>query len=579
MYLMAYLLVFRYHELGYDKIRKLFNAAGIAPRIAEYVEFLLNDKAVRSSAVPLWLHSYDREFLEESVLAPLQEIAPEATVEVVEWFQNKGLPQVAQPIVSEENPTRDVKKRKEKNKPPSAAEEGTRRTKLPPYEVREMAFTIPEPRPPPVKNTPEGANGVARAPKKPPTEPVGFSFHAREKKRKSVEEFTKDLQDMADSSKLNRRNSKELRKILEKNVDVRNTNATLMREAYINEKQMEEERKKLENKEFTLGDDADYEEWRRQQQEKEDEMRRVAVMERNLDALERTEHTREMKQAQENKKREENRKEREAAEKEAKRRQRSEAAQKAKQKGYVQKFRSNLQSGRAAAAESVAAEKSKSANEVRKENEKLALQKREAEEEEKNDRALLIAEIRLLRGRIKAQKETRMGASGADRRSSAVSSSEDGFGAMNKEDLQRELKAIRGNNAKEEEERRRAILSEKEKEREERSRLEENLLAERQRRRQQREQQQQQKKTEEKTQRASRTAKENARMLELHEKLESKRNAKRDAMRQQREKEKKNKYELLLRSKDIVALEQNRWKQLEEGAINRVVANQNKRLN
>lgn len=87
MLFMAYIMIFKYREVGGGKVREMFFNSTDNWCIAEYLDYLLNIDAVMSSAYPLWLQSYDLSFLESVVLKNLRDIQFDALRDVVEWFR------------------------------------------------------------------------------------------------------------------------------------------------------------------------------------------------------------------------------------------------------------------------------------------------------------------------------------------------------------------------------------------------------------------------------------------------------------------------------------------------------------
>lgn len=89
MLLMAYIMIFRYREIGGHKIRELFLHSTNIGCIAEYLEYILNEEALKATAVPLWLQSYDIGFINSVVLESIRDINAEAKKDVLEYFQNR----------------------------------------------------------------------------------------------------------------------------------------------------------------------------------------------------------------------------------------------------------------------------------------------------------------------------------------------------------------------------------------------------------------------------------------------------------------------------------------------------------
>ncbi|EPY20095.1 hypothetical protein STCU_06690 [Strigomonas culicis] len=569
LYLMAYILVFRYDELGFVKARQLFNKATIAPKIAEYVAYLVDIPALRESAFPFLKSFYGEEFLQKCVVAPLESVREEVSSGIVEWFRSKGTGTVAvQDTLHDaddmgESPTlrKEIQTNYARPHP---------KPRLPPAEVREMAATRPEKRPPPVRTKPGEVTGVLVKAKKPVTEPIGFTFHERDganPNRSKQDDLARDVLPSTTAT-LKRRPSHTVRKILNSDVSVRTTNATLRREAFLNQKNREEEEAHLTDKEFCLRDSATFDKWRDEQKELEREEEKIAVMERHLDAIERQENMSRVKAEEQAKRQRTIKKTREKEAVEGKKRAAANRKQQEKQKGFVQNFRSEMVKGRIEAVVKSTAEKNQSAEDIKRESERLRQQAKEEEEHRKTEQALLIEEIRRLRIRLREQK---LEVAEANR----TGGSTDGdLAYLTVAELQRELEEVRAKHKDAEEAKRQAILAEKNLEKEKRDQLERECIAAREKRTQEREAARQAHHEKAELIQAARTTSENARMLELCNKLEEKRRQKRGELKHNKERERQNQYELLLRSKDVSILEQERWKQQEQGITNRVSANQ-----
>lgn len=579
MYLVAYLLIFQYRTLGGSTVREMLEGCMPTLRLCEFVEFLLNAEAVAAHAVPLWRAVYDDPFLQRHVLSALSAIASEATHDVVEWF--RGQPTLSAAPAEDTQPT-----------PPAAARSTLRPAstttlpppalrrlpgaRLPPQEVREMAFTVPEPRLPRIKGTPAAAPAAST---KLPTVAVGFSFHQREAAvaaAKTTEAATVAPAVQSTTSDLGPRPTPEqLRAMLDNSRGVPTTVTALWRETCVRERQRENAQKALQNLEVAVHDASAYELWRQAQREDEERQREMAAVQRHLDAVEAKDRVRAQRErtTQARRRRIQKMKTQNHAELAVHKREHKQAL--VDQEQHVQQQRRQLARECAAALGRSAAEKSALAAQVRDEADALRVEAQEAAELRHTRQVLVIQEIHLLRQRLRE----RQAAMGAERRQAWADGVADAaLGRMSPAELRDALVRLRAEVAAEEEERRQHVQSTRSRALTERERLERECLQAREVQRQTREAKQAQRAAHKAAVEAERVEKEAARMAQLHEKLEVRRQAKREAHRSAHEVERQRRNEVLLRSQDGASMERKRWAQYDAGLARRAEAEQQRVL-
>lgn len=101
MLLMAFMMIFKYREIGGTKIREMFSFATDIGCVTEYLDYLLNIDAVMSTAHPLWLQSYDISFIDSVVLKNLQDIQFDAQRDVLAWLRARA--EITAPILHHSN--------------------------------------------------------------------------------------------------------------------------------------------------------------------------------------------------------------------------------------------------------------------------------------------------------------------------------------------------------------------------------------------------------------------------------------------------------------------------------------------
>ncbi|KAG5467125.1 hypothetical protein CUR178_00766 [Leishmania enriettii] len=573
MYLVAYLLIFQYPALGGSTVREMLEGSMPTPRLCEFVEFLLSSEAVSRYAVPLWRAVYDDSFIQQYIVAPLSSVAADATHEVVEWFRG----QPSQPAIAAECPAAEEAAAavtahctlppSSSAAPPLPALRPLAGARLPPQEVREMAFTVPEPRLPRIKCSTAPAHAP---PKRAPTRPIGFSFHYREAavcaapSAEAGECSTGAGRETTE--KVERLSSVDLRAMLSTFKSVPTTAAALWRETRVRERQRENAERILQELEVAVRDATEFDLWRQAQVEEEERRREAEVVQHHLDAMEAEDRVRAQRErtTQGHRRRIQRMKAQYKAEVAANRREQEQALRQHKQ--HIQKLRKDLSRDRAAAVEKAAAEKKALAAQVKEESEQLRAAAQQMGEQWQTHQASVIQEIHLLRARLREKQA----ALGAERRQAwAEGEADAALGRMSAAELCDALERLRAEVAAEVESRRRRVAEVRNRAQEQRDLLERQCVSEREKQRQIRQAKQAQRMSHKAAVEAGRVEKKAARMAQLHEELEIRRQAKRDAHRATHEAERHRRNEVLLRCRDGASMERRRWSQYEAGLVRR----------
>lgn len=590
MYLVAYVLVFAYRAVGESAVCQLFDCCMPQPRLCEYVQYLFAPKLVNQFSVPLWRTTYDDHFIEQQVMAPLASAAEDAAGDVAGWLHRHASNSAGQSFPT---PVGDVTtaaaaaanasssarlpRTKKESCPPQL--HASTRPRLPPYEVREMAFTVPDPRLPRIKDAPLPSHPRAA---KAPTKPVGFTFLQRDASRANAgpsdaaaaspssspartAAATAALRDDAPDA-APRPSSSQLRRMLNASKTVPTTTAALRREACMRDRQRAHAEKALTEMEVVARDATEYELWRQTQEEGEERAREMNVMQRHLNAIETEERVRAQRAhaAEVRRRRFKNIRAKYQEELESRKVEEEEALQ--RQEESVQQQRTQQLLDRAAALERANAAKSTLASQVKQESEDLRATAQEAEEQRQTQQALLIQEIHVMRRRVR-EKVARMG---EDRRRAWADGEEDAaLGRMSLAELRDALERIRAEDAAEVANRHDHVTTLRTRAQAERERLEAECAGAREVQRQRRHSKQAQRAQHKVSVEEERASRETTRMMQLHDKLEAKRREGREVLRATREAERQRRNELLLRAQDSTSMEQGRWAHYEAGLVRR----------
>ncbi|EAN77852.1 uncharacterized protein TEOVI_000828200 [Trypanosoma equiperdum] len=576
MYLIAYFVVFRYEKVGGHNLREMFYRSTTTNILVDYLEYMTDPEGVTEHSCGYWNAHYDSSFVENFVCHTLQDVATQVRQDIVEWLQAK-VPGGVVPV--RESTEEDVCKRllstakpaSTVKAPPSSLWEVKPPT-LPPAEVREMMFTIPEERPPRIDCSKPPTAAVL--PRKTPTVPIGFSFM----QRRPLSSFRKKIQERGEagaaaaSSELR---PPEVKVVTDKPVEVRPTAGTIRREALLYIKREEERKRALKEVEVSLHDAREYDDWRERERKKEEQEQAEEVVRRKEkikqiaeSATEKRKAIEEAKKAMTQKCRSEklSLEEAYAAQKEF---------YKTYQQGIVEERKKENLEKRERALKRMNRARFSAAARVRDERERLKEEANEEQERIREERLAIIQEMQALRERNRQRKEEQAQMNFESRE---VPSHSYVSHTMTDRELREELSRLKVENAHLEEERRAQLRAARQKERE---KLEALLLMCAKRRQNVR-----RARVEEiAIKKAQRAALEEAQNDEAQKKaqatcdmLKQKRNNKRaehlafareDRMRQNK---------LVLLAKDAHTVEENRWKQQELGVVNRITLNQNKRL-
>ncbi|KAK7198255.1 hypothetical protein NESM_000782800 [Novymonas esmeraldas] len=584
MYLVAYLLIFQYRTLGAAVVREMLEGSMPTLRLCEYIDFLLSHEAVTHHAVPRWRAVYDDPFIQRHVLAPLATVAAEVTRDVVEWFRG----QPTQPTTNGgESPAADataaapaaaaVRVAAAAAPTPPPALRPLTGPRLPPHEVREMAFTVPLPPFPRIKAAPALAPAAHR---KEPTTAVGFSFHHRyttstaKGPADAAGECAASVPERAAPAEA-RLTPAQLRAMLSASKVVPTTVTALWRETRVRERQRENAEKALKELEVAVHDATEYELWRQAQREEEERRREMEMVQRHLDAMEAEDRLHTQRQRTTQARRRQLQKMRAQYEAELAANQREQEHALRQQEQHVQQLRRQLSRDGAVAVARSAAGKAATASSVKEESEQLRAAAKAAEEQRQTQQVLVIQEIHLLRQRLRE----RRAAMGTERRQAWADGVADAaLGRMSPAELRDALERLRAEAAAEEEARQQHVTEVRDRTVEQRARLERECLREREKQRLVREMQQAQRAAHRAAVEAERVEKEAVRMAQLHEKLEVRRQAKRAAYRAAHETERQRRNEVLLRSQDGASMERKRWSQYEAVLVRRAEAGQQRLL-
>ncbi|CAJ1992820.1 hypothetical protein conserved [Leishmania donovani] len=569
MYLVAYLLIFQYRALGGATVREMFKGSMPTPRLCEFVEFLLLSESVSRYAVPLWRAVYDDSFIQHHVLAPLSSITEDATHDVLEWFRRQPS-QSATAVACPPAEEAAALGTKHRTFPPSSSAAASRPlagARLPPHEVREMVFTVPEPRLPRIKPSPAPANAPL---KRVPTTLVGFSFHRREAAVSAAQsEKAAECLASADQNTTHegaRLSTAQLRTMLSTSKSVPTTVAALLREVRARERQRDNAERALRELEVTVHDSTEFDLWRQSQLEEEQQRRQMEVLQRHLRAIEASDRARAQRErtTQARRRQIQRMKVQYQAEMRANMREQEHALREHEE--HAQQLRSKLSRNCAAAVDKVAAEKSALAAQVKDESEQLRAAAQEAEEHRRTHQVLAIQEIRLLRERLR-EKHAAMGTE--RRRAWADGEADAALGRMSQAELRDALERLREEAAADEDSRRQRVAEARSRTQEKHERLKRECIREREKQRRIRQANLTQRMAHRAAVEAERIQVERARMAQFHEKLEIRLQAKRDAHHAAHEAERQRRNEVLLRAQDGASMERKRWSQYEAGLVRR----------
>lgn len=215
---------------------------------------------------------------------------------------------------------------------------------------------------------------------------------------------------------------------------------------------------------------------------------------------------------------------------------------------------------------------------------------READERRWVAQALIIQEVRSLRERVRQRQldlaeERRaefaspaVGSAPSVATTTAAAAADAALDGMSMAQLREELRSVRERDKALEEERRQANLVDRTREADERAALERMCREQRVAQEQRRQLERARRKGQVAVIEAVHGEAEAARMLALRQKLAEKRQGRRSEQRKASEAERRNRNESNIRAIDEGAMERERWRQLEQGLVNRISGEQTARM-
>ncbi|ORC84726.1 putative trichohyalin-like [Trypanosoma theileri] len=574
MYLVAYLIVFRYTVLGGHCIRDLLYRSMSTSRLVEYLEYMINSENLMQYSYPYWSKYYDANFIMSSVCRPLSEIASHVKEDVIQWLLGKTAVGVVC-VEDTENTQKDSKttqevseKKEEKMLQRVANNVKKQKGNVPPIEVREMLYTIPEKRPPRIDCT-KPPNEAPKQQKK-VTVPIGFSFMTRTPRPapKVIEEPVCDTESVRPSPE-------RLRQLLTKSVPVRMTAGAIRREAQVYLKQMEDEKRALEKVEMSLRDSREFEEWQKEGKAHDAQKREAELLNRKVEvqcsaenAIHKRKTLEEMKKVESTQLRADitSMIESSAAEKES-------AA--IKQRNQTNRLRRELDEKRKKAVNRAFQERFSTAADLRRENEQLRGEALEEEDRLQTQRLVVIQQIRQLRERNRQRKAELMEYNIRRQREGPDDVT---YGGMSLVMLREELRRVKEESVALEDERRAHFRALREQEREKINALSGICHDGRRNMQRARDEERRCKQAEAEKIEMVKKDEEEKRALQVHGILKQKRRDRRNEQIALKEEERKRRNELLLLAKDTSNMEENHWMQQELCVINRLTSNQNERF-
>ena len=156
--LLAYLLVYRYDELGPVALRSLVYRSTSNSRIGEFVRFLVTREQLDRYCVPRWRAYYDDEYVENMIVQSLLKNKPSLDKHFIRWFDEKasGVHKGDDASLDENSPQTLTQGEKPKRRliasSPKLSVSKRKKVQLPPAEIRELQETKPFEKFPAVKD-------------------------------------------------------------------------------------------------------------------------------------------------------------------------------------------------------------------------------------------------------------------------------------------------------------------------------------------------------------------------------------------------------------------------------------------
>ncbi|KAH9597404.1 hypothetical protein LSM04_003875 [Trypanosoma melophagium] len=571
MYLVAYLIVFRYTLLGGHCIRDFLYRSMSTSRLVEYLEYMINSENLMKYSYPYWSKYYDANFIMSSICRPLSEIASHVKEDVIQWLLSK----TAVGVVGVEDTENSQKQSKTTEEVSQSKEEKMlqkvannvkkRKGNVPPIEVREMLYTIPDKRPPLIDCT-KPPNEAPKQQKK-VTVPIGFSFMTR-----IPRSAPKVIDEAVDNTESFRTSPERLRQLLTKSVPVRMTAGAIRREAQMYLKQIENEKRALEKVEMSLRDSREFEEWQREGKTHDAQKREAELLNRKFEvqcsaenAIQKRKALEEMKKIVSTQVRADiaSMIESSAAEKES-------AA--VRRRNQTHRLRRELEENRKKAVNRSLQDRFSTAADLRRENEILRGEALEEEDRLQTQRLVVIQQIRQLRERNRQRK--------VELKEDNIRRQQEGpddatYGGMSLVMLREELRRAKEENVALENERRAHFRALRQQEHEKINALSGICHDGRRNVQRARDEERRCRQVEAEKIEALKKDAEEKRALQVHGVLKRKRKDRRTEQIALKEEERRRKNELLLLAKDTSNMEENHWMQQELCVINRLTLSQN----
>lgn len=624
MYLIAYLLVYRYDEIGGVPFRQLIHKSTANNRIAEFIQFLLSSEMLEAHAIPRWRTCYDDGYVDKVIVGSLMRNKPDIEANVLSWYLEKatsiatgsggagmalnaadlGTTGASQPTIrlraqltQPKSPQFSSKKQQQQRAAASSTSHRQDLSLLPPMEVREMLHTKPLPKLPRIADncTEEEracVEAARRGEKLSTLNPVVKTQNRRREKEIPFHEFNaverpsdmprllkeKTEREQAEVAQLqlNRPSPTRVRQQLQAiatTVDVRTTNAALRREDIVYRRRLEEEEEELRRKEQALRDDSEYWAWRNKEEQRERVERETRIAQRKIDMMLADEEARavRLKQQKRNQSisrqfRAENAHWREQFERE-------EQARVEEQRRRAIELRDELKQDADEALARLQREKQQIVAEVKTQKQRDEMKVAMAFELERERKQQLIKEIKAVHERsIKIREEER------ERKRHVRPVDVGQLVTMTYEELQDKLVEVKREQEELTERRREAILRSKDELRREQDEMRARIAQQRQRFRSEKETARTARRETAAEAAERQRAAEEAKIFELQEKLRSKREEREREQQARREEDRQRRLAAQLLAADAGAIEAEKWREMERGAQNTVVLAQNRRL-
>ncbi len=592
MYLIAYLMIFRYDELGGRFIRSLIDQSTSNIRLAEYLGYLLDRDMLEKFGVPHWTLHYDDVYVREFLIGNLMKKRQEASREVHRVYLEKATnaalsaddegegadDQMPVPGLRGESPKRKVTIAVA----PRLSVGGTRLrdlelAKIPQADVREMIFTIPPEKPPRVTPVPDGTiplTGLRAA-----REPTDYKMNpfVQTDRPTNIPQLLKEKAEreekllLPDPAMRNRIQPGEVRAKLAAPEPVRTTAATVRREQQLYKRRDEERLALLRKKEIEMRDDAEFQAWKKKEEEKSRTEREALIAERKLLMMLADEEAKAAKLRQEEQNQDVSRQFRsEMKETRSKFEQEKEEERRQKLR-FATDLRQELAQQVEIAVAHVASAKKSAASELKAEkqvNEQRVAIQLELDRERKVG---MIQEIKRIHAESVAMRSERI----EKRRNEANAVDIGAIATMSYAELQEKLAEVRKEQSDLEAERRENIMKHRAQQRTELQEMQAQCEAERRAYLDDKERQRMEKKRDEAAHAEQMRIAEEQRLVELQAKLQEKRDKRKEQERLRKEAERERKLSGQLLAGDASAVEWNNWRELERGQQNKILSVQN----